>query len=150
MVGRGGAIFIRCYSYSRRWANWQVGPFTYTVGGKSNEIDLNSPMTLYLIRGLTTIPFETLTTGTGTRRARGNNILITKHGEVEYVYNRTSKTVKKTFTPSFRKTPHPTRSPASVPWDKKDDLYPGLAKAKSSGRRKEQGRDLLGTLIGYI
>jgi hypothetical protein len=83
-VGFGGAAFIRTYSYSARIVQWNPSTrFTYTVAG----------------------------VGAGSSRTRGQNLVMTKGGTTEYIFNKTSGTVTKISSGKTQKTRAPTSAP---------------------------------------
>lgn len=91
-VGLGGAVFIRCYSVSVRVATIsRPTRFTYTVAGMG-------------------------VTSSGTR---GQNIVLTKGGSTEYIWNKTDGTVTKRSTAKTQKTRAPTNAPGTSKWGKK-------------------------------
>ena len=91
-VGLGGAVFIRSYSVSVRVATIsRPTRFTYTIAGMG-------------------------VTSSGTR---GQNLVLTKGGSTEFIWNKTDGTVTKISTAKPQKTRAPTFMPGTSKHDKK-------------------------------
>jgi hypothetical protein len=109
-VGMGGAAFIRSYSVSTRVVTIsRPTRFTYTVAGMG-------------------IP------SSGTR---GQNLVLTKGGATEFIWNKTDGTVTKISTPKPQKTRAPTNAPGT---------------SKSGGRKRARILGACGWLavIGWV
>jgi hypothetical protein len=85
-VGMGGAAFIRSYSVSTRVVTIsRPTRFTYTVAGM----------------------------GVPSSGTRGQNLVLTKGGRTEFIWNKTDGTVTKISTPKPQKTRAPTNAPGT-------------------------------------
>jgi len=91
-VGLGGAVFIRSYSLSVRVTTIsRPTRFTYTVAGMG-------------------------VTSSGTK---GQNLVLTKGGRTEFIWNKTDGTVTKISTAKTQKTRAPTFTPGTSIKDKR-------------------------------